>query len=729
MDKYLEIFKINKALTKSILNCSIGIERESLRIHNGEISSHNHPFPKENNPFITTDYAEAQVEFVSDVFEDTKKIEDQLSNLYDVFLEEINSEYLWPYSLPISISEENIKESIFNDESRTKYREYLGKKYGKEKQLISGIHFNISFSDDFINQLCTTFETDNIKELKNQLYLNIIKNYEKTKLLTILFFGATPISPTNDNISLSQRNGVNGYKNQEDLNIDYSSINNYKTSVEELINNKTIYDAREVYEAIRPKNQQINVLETILDTGIKYIEIRNIDINPYIKTGISAKDMEFLKYIVIYSIFDNNQFLPLTRELENKLADNFDLDNILYNDKTTRQLAQLMLEHIIETFTSLEIPVDLLCEKLEDLKNNNLIYQKLIMDINEFGYYNFLSKKGLAYKMESLDNSFNLKGFENMELSTVILVKEALKKGLYVSVLDKNQCFIQISNKEKTEFIVQATKTSKDNYVSILKMENKVVSKKLLMENNINTPKGDNFTEKDDAYGYAKSLNEFVIKPKSTNFGLGISIFTSGAPDNILKEAINHAFSYDKDIIIEKFAKGSEYRFLVINNSCVGVLERIPANVTGNGQLTISELIDIKNKDNLRGEKYNKPLEKIKIDLTMVDFLAQSNKTTDYIPKKNELVYLRKNSNISTGGDSIDYTDICHAFYKEIAIKATKAMDAFICGVDIIIDDITQPSEYSVLEVNFNPAIHIHCYPYKGKNRNIGKLLLEELGF
>ena len=93
-------------------------------------------------------------------------------------------------------------------------------------------------------------------------------------------------------------------------------------------------------------------------------------------------------------------------------------------------------------------------------------------------------------------------------------------------------------------------------------------------------------------------------------------------------------------------------------------------------------------------------------------------------------MHLRENSNISTGGDSIDYTDEIPQKFKDIAVKASKAIGANICGVDMMIDDYTnENSRYAIIELNFNPAIHIHSYPYIGKEREIAKEILELLDF
>lgn len=111
-------------------------------------------------------------------------------------------------------------------------------------------------------------------------------------------------------------------------------------------------------------------------------------------------------------------------------------------------------------------------------------------------------------------------------------------------------------------------------------------------------------------------------------------------------------------------------------------------------------------------------------------FLKDQNKDFNYIPKKDEIIYLRENSNISTGGDSIDFTDDIDNSYKEIALKAAKSVNAKITGVDMVISNITERAKennYGIIEINFNPAIHIHSYPYKGTNRNVARKVLNLL--
>jgi len=169
-----------------------------------------------------------------------------------------------------------------------------------------------------------------------------------------------------------------------------------------------------------------------------------------------------------------------------------------------------------------------------------------------------------------------------------------------------------------------------------------------------------------------------------------------------------------------------------MNDEVVGILHRVPANVTGNGIQSVRDLVVEKNKDPLRGKGYHTPLEKIQLGEAESIFLKAQEKDFDYVPKENEEVFLRENSNISTGGDSIDFTDDIPDSYKEIAVQAAKALGVKITGLDMIIPEYTKEAtneNYAIIELNFNPAIHIHCHPYKGKNRKLNEKLLDILGF
>jgi len=332
-----------------------------------------------------------------------------------------------------------------------------------------------------------------------------------------------------------------------------------------------------------------------------------------------------------------------------------------------------------------------------------------------------------------MNNEFQLDGYADMELSTQLVIREALARGHEVDVLDRTENFIRIRSAEKTEFIKQASKCACDSYMTFLIMENKAVTKIVLDEAGIRVPHGGQYACEEEAFVAFRDLGfeRIAIKPKTTNFGIGISMVDQKADDETVKAAIKEAFSHDKSILLEEFIYGTEYRFLVIGDRTIGITLRVPANVVGDGVHSIRELVDHKNNDPRRGEGYRKPLEKILLEDTELSVLHEQHLDPESIPDANQQVFLRHNSNMSTGGDTIDFTDQMHEGYKQLAVRAAQAAEASICGVDILIQDHSAPphsENYGIVELNFNPILLIHDYPYEGKNRRSGAALLDFLG-
>ncbi|WP_195260819.1 bifunctional glutamate--cysteine ligase GshA/glutathione synthetase GshB [Clostridium paraputrificum] len=761
-----------KALFTSdeILRGNFGVEREGLRVGvKGELSRNKHPKVFGNkimNPYITTDFSESQLELITPVFNTSKEVYDFLNALYDIVALEIGDEYIWPESMPCVIPDDReIPIATFckckqGEEARA-YREELLRKYGGKIQLISGIHYNFSLNDDVLNKLYeNSSKKEDFKTFKDNLYLKIVRNYLRYRWLLIYLLGSTGVVHSSykgeclkklDNISqgayscegiVSYRNSDCGYGNRITLFADYTSTREYVNSVKRFIKDGLIQSPKEFYNSVRPKGKNPNkILDSLLEEGIQYLEYRSIDINPFSKGGISLEDLEFLELFNLYLLFkeesDYKDWQIDGLENQKNIARNGGLDIELIRDGEKVSKVQWGLEILNEIRDINHILnlgkgelIDAQIEKIKDYKKTNTY--RFIELVKEKGYIDShldLSKK---YKKEAYAKRFNLKGFEDMELSTQILMKEAIKRGIKFEVLDREDNFISLEKNGKLEYIKQATKTSVDNYATVLAMNNKVVTKKILDKKDVRVPKGEEFTSIDEGIRrIEKYVNlPVVIKPKSTNFGLGISIFPDGGGKEDLTKALDFAFSKDNTVLIEEFIKGKEFRFLVIGDKVSGILHRVPANVKGDGKHTIEELIEIKNKDSLRGKGYKTPLEKIEIDTSALLYLKNHNRDIYTVLKEDEVVFLRENSNISTGGDSIDFTDIIPNRFKEIAIKSSKAIGAKICGVDMVIEDYTdERSNYGIIELNFNPAIHIHSYPYEGKERNVAKDILNLLGF
>jgi D-alanine-D-alanine ligase-like ATP-grasp enzyme len=324
-------------------------------------------------------------------------------------------------------------------------------------------------------------------------------------------------------------------------------------------------------------------------------------------------------------------------------------------------------------------------------------------------------------------------GFETLELSTQLVVKEALRRGHAVDVLDAASCFIRIRGNGRIEYLRQATRTSADSYVSPLIMENKKVTKLLLHEAGLRVPDGRDYRDlaalrADYAFWRGRDT---VVKPNATNFGVAVALLPAPIAEGDYVAAAEAALAEDDTVLVEEMLHGQEYRLLVIGDAVRATLKRVPARVIGDGQSSIATLVHRKNDDPLRGKGYRSPLERLRLGAEEAAHLRAQGLSFDSVPPAGSEVFLRRNSNISTGGDSIDVTAAMHPGYRDLALAAAAAVGARICGVDMIVRDlVTGPTagNYGVIELNFNPALHIHDFPFQGDNRQVEAHVLDLLG-
>lgn len=762
------LFKLleHKSIRSSICDGLFGIEKENVRVDkSGHMATTPHPGilgDKFKHPYITTDFSESQVEMITPPLDSVDKVHGFLETLHDVVTQNIGDELLWPQSLPPLLpNEEDIPIAQFggNGVSKEKYREILAKRYGRERQMLTGIHYNFSLSDRLERKLIKICCPDgNPEAFREGLYLKMLRNFMRYRWFLVWLFGSSPVSDPSFKMknlktgkktqvvcghAVSIRTSSGGYRNEEEYFVDFNSLDAFNKSISNLVEDGKLVGHEELYLPIRLKFDK--------DERISHVEVRLLDLDPYEKAGISKDRLHMVHIFMLHCLFKNepdvydekqqeiaanNQDLVACYGLKSDLKlSNFEGEEILAQDFGQEIYAELQNFLNVADLANEEQYISAMnhCKSIMD---GSVVHTSLKIreDIMKEGFIAFHMKQAKKYQFESELSSFRFHGFENLELSTQLLLKAALRRGVEFEILDQNENFVRLKQGDKIEYVMQATRTSLDNYSSVLMMENKLVTKTVLDEFGICVPGGMNYLHKDKALSDFELFEDkaIVIKPKSTNFGLGISILKENNKEKVYQRAVEIAFEHDNSILIEDFVPGREFRFFVMGEKVVGILHRVPANVKGNGQSTIRELVETKNLDPLRGKGYVTPLEKISLGEAEAMFLADQNLTFENIPELDELVYLRENSNISTGGDSIDFTDDIHQSYKDIAVKATKALDVEITGLDMMILDVkalATEENYSIIEMNFNPAIHIHCYPYIGKNRYLNEKVLDALGF
>lgn len=737
---------------------SFGIEKESQRVYaDGSIVTSPHPKAFGNrrfHPYIQTDFAESQLELVTPPM---KKLEDTLrwlSAIHEVTLRTLpEDEFIFPFSMPAGLPpEEQIKVAQLDNQEDVAYREHLVQSYGKYKQMVSGIHYNFQIDPKFIDALFhAQNETQSAVDFQNDFYLKIAKNFLRYQWILLYLFSATPTveekyfrghSPLKSHQYVrSLRSGKYGYVNDPKIHVSYDSLQEYVETLEHWVKSGDLIAEKEFYSSVRLRGAK--KARDLLEKGIQYLEFRLFDLNPFAPYGMELADAKFIHYFILLMAW-----LDDTADQEGIKLGKTRLAEVAWEDPRQQSVyaveGELVLLEMLKMLEQLNVSDEIktiVKDKLGQFADpSQTLCAKVVAVIEQVGSYQQLGADiAQSNKAKAFERFYALTAFDNMELSTQALLFDAIQKGLKIEILDERDQFISLQFGDHLEYVKNGNMTSHDSYISPLIMENKVVTKKVLAKAGFNVPQSIEFTNvKSAVENFPLFENRaVVIKPKSTNFGLGISIFQQGVTDrDDFAKAVEIAFREDKEIMVEDYLLGTEYRFFVLGDQTLAVLLRVPANVIGDGVHTVAELVAAKNDHPLRGDGSRTPLKKIALgDIEQLQ-LKEQGLTVNSIPAKDQLVQLRANSNISTGGDSIDMTDEMHASYKEIAVGISKAMGAAVCGVDLIIPDLKQPAELSlhswgVIEANFNPMMMMHIFPFSGQSRrltmNVIKMLFPEL--
>ena len=311
--------------------------------------------------------------------------------------------------------------------------------------------------------------------------------------------------------------------------------------------------------------------------------------------------------------------------------------------------------------------------------------------------------------------------------STASIVDEAVSRDIPFLRLGRNSLIQLGAGVNQMRF--QATITCKTSNIAVDIACNKEQTKKMLDDASIPVAKGDICYDEEDLKDTIDHIGyPIVIKPLDGNHGKGASINVTNWEDAV--KGLKHAKEYSRRVIVEKFVTGFDFRVLVINNEVIAAAQRVPAHVIGNGKNTIQELIDITNEDPRRGYGHENVLTEITIDRTTERLIDNAGYKLDSVLPEDETLYLKSTANLSTGGTSVDVTDLMHPENVFIAERISRVIGLDICGIDIMAPNLTQSLKENggvILEVNAAPGFRMHLAPSEGLPRNVAAPVIDML--
>ncbi len=337
-----------------------GVEKESLRVSpEGYLSEKPHPEGLGSaltNRFVTTDFSEALLEFVTPAFPSTWEALQCICDIHQFLYANLGDELLWPASMPCRIPQnDGIPLARYGSSNvgrmKTIYRRGLGFRYGRQMQLIAGVHFNYSLPEAFWTAFReVSGKGGSRREFQSRHYLRLIRNFRRIGWLVLYLFGASPAlcksftsaagakldSLDKDTYfgphATSLRMSDLGYSNQNQarINISLNSLDEYVSDLSaaictpepayEKIGVRTNGDYRqlnanllqienEYYSPVRPKRVARSGEQptaALRRDGIEYVEVRSLDINPIDPAGINQNTMRFIESLLVYCVLEHS---------------------------------------------------------------------------------------------------------------------------------------------------------------------------------------------------------------------------------------------------------------------------------------------------------------------------------------------------------------------------------------------------------------------------------------
>jgi len=350
----------------------VGLEKESLRVNcEGKIAQTPHPTRLGSaltHPYITTDYSEALLEFITPPFHEMGEALSFLRDIQQFVYTRLDKELLWATSMPCVVAGESGIPIAYYGESnagkmKTIYRHGLGHRYGRVMQVIAGVHFNYSYSDAFWQGLQQLDGDDRpLQEFVSERYFGLLRNLQRVGWLIPYLFGASPAVCKSflqgkettlesfdeytfyEPYATSLRMGDIGYQNNKEnetgIKADYSSLKAYVDSLTYAINtpcpeyekigvkvdgkyhqlNANILQIEnEYYSTVRPKqllqgNEKPSL--ALKHRGVRYIELRSLDVNAFDPLGINESQLYFLEALLLYCLFSDSPPISAIERVE-----------------------------------------------------------------------------------------------------------------------------------------------------------------------------------------------------------------------------------------------------------------------------------------------------------------------------------------------------------------------------------------------------------------------------
>lgn len=282
-----------------------------------------------------------------------------------------------------------------------------------------------------------------------------------------------------------------------------------------------------------------------------------------------------------------------------------------------------------------------------------------------------------------------------------ILVAEARRRGIAVDILDAEEGYFRLTFGGRS-IACRESLSELTSAVAMSRCDNKRVTRRILTRAGLEMPAQQLATDGEEDIAFLSEHGRIVVKPESGEQGQGVFVGLSSEAE--MREAIRNARAFSANVLLEAFVEGQDLRIVVINDVAVAAAIRRPAEVVGTGRHSVRTLIE---KQSRRRAAATGGESTIPLDEETERCVASAGFDLEDIPPQGKIVRVRRSANLHTGGTIHDVTDQLHPALADAAVRAAKALDIPVVGMDFIVPDATEAA-YAIIEANERPGLANH---------------------
>ncbi|ETY73780.1 bifunctional glutamate--cysteine ligase GshA/glutathione synthetase GshB [Lactiplantibacillus fabifermentans] len=745
----MELDAVGKAieqyhLVPLVSHSNMGLEVTMQRVNgHGELSTQ--PYPaifgdQRQNRQIHNAFAQTQLKMTTPAMNDVSQLMAYLTGLNTTVRRQLAAdEYLWPLSstpvLPDDLTKIPLAEA---DELGFKRRQQQAKKYDITKLMTTGVHVNLSFNEQLFTRLYTeTFhqQYSSYVEFRNAIYLKAAQGFVRMNWLIQYLFGATPTLQITDKTP-AQRSSVHGPAGRYSQVVgDYTTIDRYVTKLQADVRQKSLLSISDFDGPVRFRST--GQLTTLARQGVYYLEFRGLDLDPTTATGVDQNAVEFLRLLASYFVM--MPALPAT--MVPKVSAQADqLTAQVTTEDPTQPSAQAqpalqVLDALRDFAAAHQLPAsDLVL--LDHLKKRVADHQQTLSAqvAAKTDALAWANHQAATFQTAAQAEPFKLPGFEQVDLSSQLLATAALARGIKVDQVAADTNILRLTHGDRAQLVVDGSGTDLNPQALTTVLQNKVAAKQVLAEHGVQVPASQTYHSANQLIDdYDRYVAAGGIALKATDRSHAVVAFRIMPQRALFERVVRQLFEQAPAIMAEELIVASSYRFLVLGGKVRAIVERIPANIVGDGRSTVQTLLDNKNHRALRGPAFKYPQSQLKLGTIERYRLDSYHLDLDTVVGRGTQILLREDATFGNGADVLDATEDMHQSYIEAVEKLAAELNLQVAGFDVMIPNLyaeltpEHPEMAVYLGVHAAPFLYPHMFPMFGDAQPVASQLLDLL--